>query len=340
MALTPETFQLDQARLGQILHEARLGLGMSLRDAAKLCGLSHTHILRIENGELEVSLRNFVRLSMALGFPSGLLIEGATLIGRGVFHPLNDDTVKKMALEASGNASISQSRIADFASGSALVVAYLIKASNPVFMVERFAYPVPDQKEVFRKLAQKIETSFSPIDRRNILTMLIADTVPELSALRLFTKEFVSVYLSLYSQKNPPVPLPWIPIPAPPFVDILQKPTANPHEVEARLLQIEAQEQESKRGPRKQPPKNSQAGLDKGAVLSDTANVKRKIRSLSELVSKLRKFTKVRGQKVAVARECHVTRQAVDQWLSGDAKPSAEATFELLNWVEQQERQK
>jgi hypothetical protein len=30
----------------------------------------------------------------------------------------------------------------------------------------------------------------------------------------------------------------------------------------------------------------------------------------------------------------------VDQWLSGDAKPSSEMTFELLNWVEKQRASK
>jgi len=332
MVLMPGTFQLDQARLGQILHEARLGLGMSLRDAAKLCGLSHTHILKIENGELEVSLRNFVRLSMALGFPSGLLIEGATLIGRGVFHPLNDDTVKRMAQEAGGDASVGQNRIADFACGSALVVAYLLKASNPVFMVGRFAYPVPEQKEVFRKLAQRIETDFSPIDRLNILTMLIADTVSELLALQLFTKDFLSAYLSLYSQKKPPVPLPWIPIPAPAFVDIFQQSTENPHDVEVRLLQIEAQEQESKRGPRKTPRTKSKEPLDTPKLRPYIVGVKNNIRSLKDLVAHLRKVTAPRGSKAALAREFHVTRQAVNQWLSGESAPSADIAIRLQHW--------
>ena len=40
-----------------------------------------------------------------------------------------------------------------------------------------------------------------------------------------------------------------------------------------------------------------------------------------------------RGQKVALAAHCKVSRQAVDQWLSGEAKPSADLTFKLLNWV-------
>lgn len=305
---------------------------MSLRDAAERCGLSHTHILRIENGELEVSLRNFVRLSMALGFPSGLLIEGATLIGRGGFHPFNDERIKKMAIEAGGNPTLARARIADFAAATALIVAYLVKASNPVFMVDRFVYPIPEQKEVFRRLAQEIEGSFSPIDRLNILTMLAADTVAEVSALQLFTKEFLSAYLALFGQKKPPVPLPWIPVPAPPFVDIFQQPTQNPHEVEVRLLQIEAQEQDSKRGPRKWPRNKRQESLDTPKPLPYIVGVQNNIRNLKDLIARLKRVTAPRGAKAAIARDFHVTRQAVDQWLSGESNPSADIAIRLQHW--------
>ena len=80
--------------------------------------------------------------------------------------------------------------------------------------------------------------------------------------------------------------------------------------------------------------------LDKLAPLTDDPGVKKKIRSLPELLESLRELTKDRGCKIALAKEMHVTRQAVDQWLSGATAPTAETTFELLQWVEQQERQK
>ena len=80
--------------------------------------------------------------------------------------------------------------------------------------------------------------------------------------------------------------------------------------------------------------------LDIKPGISDNERVSKKIRSLSELLAALRELTQLRGQKAALARELKVTRQAIDQWLSRKAKPSAEITFELLHWVEQQERQK
>ena len=77
----------------------------------------------------------------------------------------------------------------------------------------------------------------------------------------------------------------------------------------------------------------TKATLDKSRGSGQDADVKEKIRSLPVLLDALRERTKKRGQKSALARELNVSRQALDQWLSGKTKPSAETTFELLKRV-------
>jgi len=89
----------------------------------------------------------------------------------------------------------------------------------------------------------------------------------------------------------------------------------------------------SKPHPRKS---KSKELLDNQFGMMDKEGVKAKIRSLPDLINQLRELTKSRGQKAALARELKVSRQAVDQWLSGNSNPSAKTTLELLNWVEQQ----
>lgn len=76
-----------------------------------------------------------------------------------------------------------------------------------------------------------------------------------------------------------------------------------------------------------------QLGLDIYLSFKDSHGVKREISSLADLMNAIRKRTAERGQKAALARELNVSRQAVDQWLAGNAKPSAETTFALLTWV-------
>lgn len=75
--------------------------------------------------------------------------------------------------------------------------------------------------------------------------------------------------------------------------------------------------------------------LDKQPPLPDDSGVK-EIRSLPKLLDELRRLTKDRGGKIALANAMRVTRQAVDQWLSGATKPTAEMTFKLISWVETQ----
>jgi transcriptional regulator with XRE-family HTH domain len=83
-------------------------------------------------------------------------------------------------------------------------------------------------------------------------------------------------------------------------------------------------------------PKKDEVTLDKPPAIADDSVVKNEIRSLPELLIELRNLTKVRGSKVALANEMKVKRQAVDQWLSGATKPTAEMTFKLISWVEKQ----
>jgi transcriptional regulator with XRE-family HTH domain len=72
--------------------------------------------------------------------------------------------------------------------------------------------------------------------------------------------------------------------------------------------------------------------LDNNPDLPDAGGVK-EIRSQSELLDRIRRQTKQRGQKVDLARFVGVSRQAVNQWLRGTTKPSAEATFKVMEWL-------
>jgi len=73
--------------------------------------------------------------------------------------------------------------------------------------------------------------------------------------------------------------------------------------------------------------------LDVWREVAINDGVKTKVLSLPDLLNQLRKKTEKRGQKSALARKLKVSRQAVDQWLSGKSKPSADATLELLKLV-------
>jgi transcriptional regulator with XRE-family HTH domain len=80
-----------------------------------------------------------------------------------------------------------------------------------------------------------------------------------------------------------------------------------------------------------------QGVLDSQPCLKED-NAGMKITSLSELVKKLRLLTKPRGMKADLAKNCNVSRQAVDQWLAESSSPSAEAVFAAIEWVQKQSK--
>ncbi|ANT64110.1 MULTISPECIES: helix-turn-helix domain-containing protein [Prosthecochloris] len=56
-------------RLGRILRKARTSKGLSQEKLAELAGLHRTYIGMVERGEKNISLINYVRISLALDTP-------------------------------------------------------------------------------------------------------------------------------------------------------------------------------------------------------------------------------------------------------------------------------
>ena len=98
-----------------------------------------------------------------------------------------------------------------------------------------------------------------------------------------------------------------------------------------------AEAQEAATARLKKREKECKEGLDTQPGIRHNTGVQTRIRSLRELVHRLKQITSAPGAKAALARKFGVTRQAVGQWLSGTSNPTAEATLQLLNWVEEAE---
>jgi DNA-binding XRE family transcriptional regulator len=72
--------------------------------------------------------------------------------------------------------------------------------------------------------------------------------------------------------------------------------------------------------------------LDTLNPLLQSGGVQNDIRNLKGLIARLKRVTAPRGAKAALAREFKVTRQAVNQWLSGESNPSADIAIRLQYW--------
>ncbi len=85
------------------------------------------------------------------------------------------------------------------------------------------------------------------------------------------------------------------------------------------------------------PSESEKKGLLDISTLGNNEGVKPK---LPELLKRLNEATRERGTKSALAKFMGVPLPKISQWLSGTHEPGGETTLRLLQWVEQQERQK
>ncbi|HHW47687.1 MAG TPA: helix-turn-helix transcriptional regulator, partial [Clostridiaceae bacterium] len=90
------------SRLGKMLKAKRESMGMSLRDFAKICGMSHAYIKNIEDGDprtgkdITPSLSSIKKLAPALGISVEELLREI-----GYVQP-SDDKLKPQNLEEEG----------------------------------------------------------------------------------------------------------------------------------------------------------------------------------------------------------------------------------------------
>lgn len=98
------------------------------------------------------------------------------------------------------------------------------------------------------------------------------------------------------------------------------------------LIWGEMREEINKRMPLNTAKEISEDMLDNVPPLPHTADVQNEIRDLKGLIERLKKVTAPRGAKAALAREFKVSRQAVNQWLSGESNPSADLAIRLQYW--------
>lgn len=59
--------QQTRERVGRLIREARTAAGLTTRQLSEMCGLSHSHIVRIESGRYAVTIDSIALIADALG---------------------------------------------------------------------------------------------------------------------------------------------------------------------------------------------------------------------------------------------------------------------------------
>lgn len=300
-----------------------------MREVSIASGLSFSHISKIELGQLDVSADKFIRFCFALGIPPGILLESCTFLSRAIYHViwLNDDNLRAWAKQRSLN-DVERRACADFIAGTALVLSYLLKSSNPAFLLERIDFPVQEQKKRFADFFASVPQSEPPENRRALIFNLIADEWATLKDLRLIEDSFLEKYLELNKSKPITERKPWIPVPKQAYfqesagvIDPLRKDIA---------VLLSSHNRDTKRR------KSEKTALTNINTFVKFPSMKP---HLPILLERLKVATNQRGAKSELAKFLGIPLVRVSQWLSGDREPGGETTLRLLEWVSAEEVQ-
>jgi transcriptional regulator with XRE-family HTH domain len=334
-----EDIAFDQKRLGQAIRLIREEFGITLAQLGAACSLAHTSVLRTESGEVDISLEKFVRMSLALGYPPGLLIESALLVSREIFHvgAFNEPRIKALSKSFGDDDWNARKKLADFTAGSALAVSYMLKSQDPKAMAERFEYPLPRMKDRFVN-ASPVLKRIEPMMREGFIELLIIEGTAALDRLGLFCEADAMEYVRLALQKRPEDGLPWTPRPRPDFIPDAPVSGEKPFSIELRIKELMTERPELARKSRLARDSKNQLWVDNIESPATNASVSSIPKTWLELLERVRLATSESGTKSRLASELRTSRQNVSKWLKGIGAPSAELTVRLLDWVTEEER--
>ncbi|HMJ88983.1 MAG TPA: helix-turn-helix transcriptional regulator [Candidatus Acidoferrum sp.] len=207
----------DTRRLGDGVRGVRAVLGISLRDVGEAAGVSASQVLRIESGEYDCNVSTLVSLCGALGIRYGALIEYCATIDMSLYaKAAQEEQARPNFLIYKSSDQKREKAFVDLVAGSAVVLAYLVRAENPLRKVAGFEFPLDSQKAAFVRYAEQHVKENAPVEERyGSLSELRTSPARLLLAKKLITKPIVEDYFARYSRllRSDPDNAMWIPMP-------------------------------------------------------------------------------------------------------------------------------
>jgi transcriptional regulator with XRE-family HTH domain len=308
---------LDLERIGEAIAQGRTNLRLSYRELAERSGVSAPHIMRIEKGTADFSLSAFWRLCLSLGLPATDVLQWGIRTEWDFAIPpeINDSSPEWVDLTvwAIGNSPIPITTLHEravqyVASESETLARCLIfsaDAAESILSTQRSYHGLQSVKSAEEAFLKSLFWMHN-LDRSLFFEALTRDPLAKLRAHGFFTFEILKEVTSDL---------------VPPSASDATSPTlAASRRFYFRNLN-KGQESVDK---------------DDGSFQSPSVSKSHPV-NFPDLIRRLANLTSTRGRKVALAREYGVSRQAVDNWLSGKSKPKSETLLRLLEWVQAEE---
>jgi transcriptional regulator with XRE-family HTH domain len=189
--LTPEMISWPMT-MGNHFREARLANGFSLREVERLTGITDTELHKIETGSHECRLSSFIRLCVALGMPSGRMLDD-TITGSWAFYAgairKNKESLHILTLFGADEKTF-EPVIANLASCCAFA-AHLLRCAFARRKAFKMEYPSKDLREAYLQFALSVDAIEENLERVSILKALRDHPLSELKQQKLFSEPFV-----------------------------------------------------------------------------------------------------------------------------------------------------
>lgn len=188
----------NQQLVGAVLRSARNFLNVSIRELAKVSGVSTSQILRIESGEFDAKVSTLLRICRHLGVPAGLVLEQGSLPNPGYYVQLIGQTglgQVAVGLRPADFPRNAHSRLVIFCSRAAASFASLLESSNASRLVQLINFPLASMSAVFTDFAATID-QLGVADRLSLHRELDTEPVELLYRLKLLTRDMAAEVLT------------------------------------------------------------------------------------------------------------------------------------------------
>ena len=294
--------------LGVLLRQAREGVGVSLRELERRSAVSNSEISKLEMGSQDCRLESFVRISAALGIPSGRLLDAVLFVDFAAYQKQIGDHPAFQKLTAR-HADLVELLGANIAIIAAFAV-QLVLCSRPADVASSVEYPTASLREAFLRFAQGLHDAEVGYDRSRLLRQFDEHPIETLAVFKLFEwtnlEELFGALLAGGST-NPAKKKAWLEAVGLPADSVIWLPIVD-----------------------------SMALLSVRNRLTDTesSNIVSPVKAqLPSLLEQLKKATAEPGMKTELAKFLGAPLASISRWLSGEREPGGEIVLQMQAWL-------
>lgn len=186
--------------LGRKVRDAREDLRISYRDLAAAAGVSPSQILRMESGEFDVSVTNFIKVARTLRLTIGLIAE--SVVAEPVWSEVKEAAERDRDLQLAASPENTKAFshrlecLEHLVSVLASAVIEVTLSSNPQDMARRLSFEFAPVQAALMEFAARVDVSTTSTEERAaLINSIIEQPYAKLRALGILTDDLVNGYM-------------------------------------------------------------------------------------------------------------------------------------------------